>query len=204
MSTAFARIARAAGSAQRLARRLTGAAVGAHGDVEICDTGSANGCALVVARAFRANESVHAFRARVGADKSKYSVQVGRDAHTTGEDGGAYIYMNHSCTPSCRLELLSATDGAGAAPREVEVGIVAARDLQPGEAVTFDYNTTEWRMAEPFTCGCATARPCVVGGASAMGADERARWLRESGGRHAWVHVVQLLAEAREREAQER
>lgn len=49
--------------------------------------------------------------------------------------------MNHSCEPNSLI-------------RDREV--IAKRNIQPWEAVTFDYNTTEWEMAEPFSCGCGS------------------------------------------------
>lgn len=186
---------RAAPGLAQPARRLATQAVAQTDTVEVCETRSSIGRALVVAKGFRADETVYTFSAGVGTAKSRYSVQVGRDEHTEGENH-MFIYINHSCQPSCRLELLS-IDGKGVANRQVRVGIVADRDMSPGEPITFDYNTTEWAMAEPFTCNCETARPCNVGGASTMTAEESARWLQESNGKHAWAHIQELLLDAR-------
>ena len=52
-------------------------------------------------------------------------------------------YMNHSCNPSCWF-----VDGG----EEYTGLMVAARDLLPGDEITFDYNTTEYDMAAPFPC----------------------------------------------------
>ena len=38
--------------------------------------------------------------------------------------------------------------------------VVARRPIAAGDELRFDYNTTEWEMAEPFVCNCRTPR-CV-------------------------------------------
>jgi hypothetical protein len=50
-------------------------------------------------------------------------------------------YLNHGCEPSALVH---------------ERQLVARRDIQPGEPVTFNYNTTEWDMSSPFQCRCGT------------------------------------------------
>jgi hypothetical protein len=52
-------------------------------------------------------------------------------------------FMNHHCEPSVFLR-----------GREV----YAARALAPGDEITFHYNTTEYAMAEAFSCRCGSAR----------------------------------------------
>ena len=88
---------------------------------------------------------------KLTAQPSRYSVQVGDHLHLApGEKPSAeepldryfWRFMNHSCHPNTVI-------------REREV--FACRDIQPGDAVTFDYNTTEWEMAEPFRCRCGSA-----------------------------------------------
>lgn len=85
---------------------------------------------------------------------TKYSLQVGKDLHL--DQRGArdandrvrrfyWRYMNHGCDPTTNIR---------------DRAVVARRDITAGEGVTFDYNTTEWDMAEPFTCRCGSAR-CV-------------------------------------------
>lgn len=85
---------------------------------------------------------------------TKYSVQIGKDLHL--DQRGArdatdrvrrfyWRYMNHSCDPSTRI---------------LDRQVIAVRDIAPLDGVTFDYNTTEYDMAEPFQCRCGTAN-CV-------------------------------------------
>lgn len=101
---------------------------------------------------------------------TKYSLQVGKDLHL--DQRGArdaqdrvrrfyWRYMNHGCAPTTRI---------------VARDVVAARDIAALEGVTFDYNTTEYDMAEPFRCHCGAAE-CVVlvKGAKHLTPDQRAR-----------------------------
>lgn len=101
---------------------------------------------------------------------TRYSLQVGRDLHL--DQRGArdaqdrvrrfyWRYMNHACEPTTRI---------------IDRQVVAARDIAPLEGVTFDYNTTEYDMAEPFQCRCGS--PACVGlvkGARHLTPDQRAR-----------------------------
>jgi hypothetical protein len=101
---------------------------------------------------------------------SKYSVQVGRDRHL--DQRGArdatdrvrrfyWRYMNHACEPTTRI---------------VDCEVVALRDIVPGDSITFDYNTTEAELAEPFPCHCrASACVGIVRGARHLTPAQRAR-----------------------------
>lgn len=82
---------------------------------------------------------------------TRYSVQVGPQSHidlSPGDDESLILskyfwrFLNHGCEPNTRIE-----------SRDV----IAIRDIQRGEDVTFNYNTTEYEMAEPFTCHCGAA-----------------------------------------------
>lgn len=101
---------------------------------------------------------------------TKYSLQVGRDLHL--DQRGArdatdrvrrfyWRYMNHACEPTTRI---------------VDREVLALRDIAPLEAVTFDYNTTEYDLADPFRCSCG-AKGCVgvVRGAKHLTPEQRAR-----------------------------
>lgn len=103
---------------------------------------------LVATRPIAAGERLFRMEGEITAQPSRYSVQVGESLHiapgvspTTEKRLDRYFwrFMNHSCDPNTVV-------------REREV--FAWRDIHPGEAVTFDYNTTEWEMAEPFICHC--------------------------------------------------
>ena len=101
---------------------------------------------------------------------TKYSLQVGRDLHL--DQRGArdatdrvrrfyWRYMNHACEPTTRI---------------VDRQVSALRDIAALEPVTFDYNTTEYDMAESFRCSCGS-QWCVgiIRGARHLTRAQRAR-----------------------------
>lgn len=87
----------------------------------------------------------------VRSDADRYSIQVGAARHLAppleldGAGSGAWRFMNHSCDPNVRIDV--------AARR-----IVTLRPVEAGDELLFDYNTTEWEMAEPFSCRCGAVR----------------------------------------------
>ena len=106
----------------------------------------AQGQRLVALRAAAAGDSILWVDGLLTSQPSRHSVQVGPDAHVSPEGDtpghGCWRYLNHSCTPNAWLR-----------GRE----LVALRDIQAHEDLTFDYNTTEWELAEPFACHCGSA-----------------------------------------------
>lgn len=91
---------------------------------------------------------------RETATPSRHSLQVGWDLHLDQEGARDpadrlarfyWRYMNHDCDPTT---VIRARD------------VVALRDITPGDGITFDYNTTEYELAEPFECRCGSAH-CV-------------------------------------------
>ena len=132
---------------------------------------------LVACAGVPAGERLFLVDGEVVETASRYSLQVGRGLHLDlpagcGEqeimDRYFWRFMNHSCEPNARVERRQ---------------VVAARDIAPGEQITFHYNTTEYEMAEPFRCTCG-AGTCagVVAGYSATSADQREvlrPWLAE-------------------------
>ena len=75
---------------------------------------------------------------------TKYTIQLDADRHVLN-DGSDWDLMNHGCEPNVRIDVQS---------REM----IAARDIAPGEELTFNYNTTEWSMTSPFACGCGSPK----------------------------------------------
>lgn len=151
----------------------------------VCDS---HGCRLVAARAIRAGECVLVIAGRQTTKPSRYSIQVAEQVHIdVSEDCPAelmktrhpWCFLNHSCE-------------ANTAVRGVEV--VAIRDIGVWDDVTFNYNTTEYRMASPFACACG-AKSCLgeIRGFSHLPASEQERlrpWLAS----HLQRHLVQAPA----------
>ena len=79
----------------------------------------------------------------------QYSFQVDYDRYVVPEKGSPGWYMNHSCEPNCLVM--------------GRTRIVAARRIEPGEEVTFDYSTNVgWEgFAMECKCGRATCRKVV-------------------------------------------
>jgi len=77
---------------------------------------------------------------------TRYSVQIGMSAHLApteaGPDECPWIYTNHSCCPNAKVSGRN---------------LVAIRDIKAGEEINFDYETTEFEMAEPFQCLCGSS-----------------------------------------------
>jgi hypothetical protein len=78
----------------------------------------------------------------------RHSLQIGENMHVDlGDDHGEdeifdryfWRFLNHGCEPNTVI-------------RDLEV--IAMRNIPPWADVTFDYNTTEYDMAEAFDCHC--------------------------------------------------
>lgn len=125
---------------------------------------------LIAARDIRKGEIIFSLVGRETRVPTRYSIQVGPEMHLDSDDLPTdeervreryWMYLNHSCEPSAWVQGLN---------------IVALHDIARGDGVTFDYNTTESSMAEPFTCRCGT-KSCVgtVQGYQHLSAPARAR-----------------------------
>ena len=77
----------------------------------------------------------------------QYSIQISEIEHllpyenAAGKENGLFIYINHSCNPNAFFDIQK---------RE----LIALRDIQYGEEVVYNYNTTEYDMSHPFICSC--------------------------------------------------
>jgi hypothetical protein len=106
------------------------------------------------------------------------SVQASRDLHI--ELNCDLVYINHSCRPSLVFDMA-----------RWEVRVAPDRDLKEGDELTFWYPSTEWKMAQPFECGCGE-KGCkgTISGAGDMSEDVLGEyWLNG--------HVEEMLEERR-------
>jgi hypothetical protein len=106
---------------------------------------------LVAIRPIAANQRLFHVEGDETRHPTRHSLQIGRDRHldlapgrTTEEllDYFFWRYLNHHCEPNSMI-------------RDCEV--ITLRAIEPWENVTFNYNTTEYDMAEPFACNCGSA-----------------------------------------------
>lgn len=109
---------------------------------------------VIATQPFPAGATVMCLEGRETEAPTKYSVQIGSALHLDPYDliddaaqmhWRGWMFLNHHCEPNAALR---------------DRTLVALRAIDAGEGVTFDYNTTEWDMAEPFTCHCGSAH-CV-------------------------------------------
>jgi hypothetical protein len=110
---------------------------------------------LVAIRPVPAGTRLFAITGRETKVPTRYSLQVGRSLHLDQECARDefdlvmnyfWRYMDHSCEPTTVIRARK---------------VVTVREMSEGDGVTFDYNTTEYDMAEPFRCHCGS--PSCVG-----------------------------------------
>ena len=97
---------------------------------------------VYAARDFEPGDKVMEVRGTVGAEPSRYSIQISvdRHMHPAGPDT-PWMYLNHACRPNLTFDPESRH-------------FIALEVISPGTQLTFNYLTTEWEMAEAFQCEC--------------------------------------------------
>jgi SET domain-containing protein len=92
-------------------------------------------------------------------EPTRTSIQV-RNLHLEHYEGGC---TNHNCNPNAKvLSIMWGLDmnayyipfAAFAKNSKLNPVLMASEDIIAGEEITFDYETTESEMAEPFKCYC--------------------------------------------------
>ncbi len=78
-------------------------------------------------------------------------------------DGNIARWINHSCAPNCEAVLYESADGE---PESDRVFIEAARDIQAGEELTYDYGI---RLDEPHTPRMKKIWACRCGASACTG-----------------------------------
>mmetsp|Transcript_12357 Transcript_12357/g.20927 ORF Transcript_12357/g.20927 Transcript_12357/m.20927 type:complete len:219 (-) Transcript_12357:33-689(-) len=88
--------------------------------------------------------------------KTRGEVVEKKGSHTIQVDWNKHVYLdlpghvlNHSCDPSTGV-----VDNQSSGVYDW----VARRRIQPGDEISFDYETTEWDLAAQFPCECGSAR----------------------------------------------
>ncbi len=93
-------------------------------------------------------------RQRRGGDDSVYFFVLNRRYDLDGRKGGSVArFINHSCKPNCRTEIIRG-----------RVWIIARRDIAAGEELTYDYGFPfrEWHL-HPCRCGAPRCAGFIVG-----------------------------------------
>ncbi len=147
--------------------------------LKIISGGSAYGARLVTDQPFKRGETIYRIEGHRITDTATYqTIQVGRRQHV--EELGVIAYLNHSCQPNTLIDV-------------VRLEVIALRDIQAGEELTFFYPSTEWEMDRPFICLCG-APQCVrlVAGAKYLSIDTLSRYFINQ---HIREMVMETLAQ---------
>ena len=106
---------------------------------------------LVTKQAYKKGDVICVMPSENIVDKpTRFTVQISKNKHT---HVGKLAALNHSCDPNVILD----TEG---------MVMIARRDIEKGEELSFFYPSTEWEMQAPFICLCgATNCIHVVAGA---------------------------------------
>lgn len=100
---------------------------------------------LITKQAYKKGEIICAIpTAKVIDTANRYTVQIGRDRHT---EVGKLSALNHSCDPNVILDTEN-------------LQMVARREIEEGEELSFFYPSTEWEMDAPFICLCGASN-CI-------------------------------------------
>ena len=81
---------------------------------------------------------------RILPEPTYLTVQVDVDKHIMLQPEHLQ-YINHSCDPNVFFDTYA-------------MQVVALRSIEEGDEMTFFYPSTEWDMAQPFTCFCGSHR----------------------------------------------
>ena len=82
---------------------------------------------------------IRVFNPQYSGARDKYTIQIG-DKHMMDEIGQ---YLNHNCNPNSEIK-----DNKGVPC------LYAIKDINANDEITFNYNTTEEVLANPFYCDC--------------------------------------------------
>jgi SEC-C motif-containing protein len=92
-------------------------------------------------KAFQKGDVLSSFSGSIRGEEITYlTVQLSENEHISLRP--EYLkYINHSCNPNAFFDVDS-------------MNLIALKDIQIGEELTFFYPSTEWKMVQPFYCFC--------------------------------------------------
>lgn len=106
--------------------------------------------------------------------------------HTVCLDGVIHVaptygaeFISHQCGPNCNVQMQVQPDRKSAK-------VVVVKPVLQGEDLAFNYNTTEWTMSCPFSCGCsvclASGKAKHVGGFANLSKQEQQELVEQASG----------------------
>lgn len=114
-----------------------------HGIAEMRQKVSNEQNALFALQSFQPGEVIAEFWAgTIAADPTYLTVQVDVGKHITLQPEFLQ-YINHSCDPNVFFDTTL-------------MQLVALKELNPGDEMTFFYPSTEWQMTQSFNCYCGS------------------------------------------------
>lgn len=115
-----------------------------HGVAEMRQKVSNEQNALFALQSFQPGEVIAEFWAgTIAAEPTYLTVQVDVGKHITLQPEFLQ-YINHSCDPNVFFDTTL-------------MQLVALRELNPGDEMTFFYPSTEWKMTQSFNCYCGSS-----------------------------------------------
>jgi hypothetical protein len=120
--------------------------------------------ALFALRSYQPGEVIADFFAgTISAEPTYLTVQVGIGKHITLQPEFLQ-YINHSCDPNVFFNTTT-------------MQLVALKELQPEEEMTFFYPSTEWKMTQSFNCYCGNPH-CIgqIKGAAYLSKEAREKY----------------------------
>jgi hypothetical protein len=110
-----------------------------------------SGHRLVAISSFNRGDIVIVLNGVECSSPNRFTIQIGPNLHLAPENlsevsdkdtNCMWMYTNHSCSPNTVIR---------------DRTLTALSAINPGDEITFDYETTEFEMAEPFECCCGSA-----------------------------------------------
>ena len=99
--------------------------------------------ALFAQQSFQPGEMIIEFFAgTIAAEPTYLTLQIDVGKHITMQPEFLQ-YINHSCAPNVFFDTTA-------------MQLVALKEIQKGEEMTFFYPSTEWEMIQPFNCYCGS------------------------------------------------
>lgn len=100
--------------------------------MEIKQSSIVDGKGLFVTTAHQKGDIIYVLVGSIDNKPTRESIYIGNGEHIYDEYG---IFMNHSFSPNTKI---------------IGRNIVALENINPGDEITFDYNSNEINMAAPF------------------------------------------------------
>jgi len=151
------------------------------------------------------HELLYTFKSPLMGTRNRHSLQYSMTEHLTavpsqgdnafteassakGSGDSIWVFMNHAFHTEATV-YLRPVEHRHIDPSVGCVAVYAAKDLVPGEPLTYDYTLNEWEMSTPFIC-FSTGRN--VQGFKCLTEEEQ-----QAAMPHAWAHVRQMYDEHR-------